>query len=376
MKPLRIAEPLIERRGDEQIRISTTIGDQTLWFETAEAIATPLRGEPFVIAALLPAMIQGSPLIAPASLPICPVLLQNLHQLQQIFRQWLPVFGHPATVVPIEVATEAAPPGRGAGSFFSGGVDGSYTWLEAPEPLPLAVFARGIDFQLDNPIYDESFARNAAWLAERGTRLLALSSNIRWFGRSFGLGWNSYFGAGLAALAHVADLSRTYIASGHTWAELWPDGSHPASDPLWSSSTHRIIHHARGVMRWQKLDRIAREPGALDLLRVCWQDQGFNCGRCEKCLRTMVLLRLLGLSSPNFPPLTHLASIARLVPENRSDAVFVSEALDLAVSRGDHEAARALAASLRRWRLRQFLRHADEGWLGGRLRSLLRAGRA
>ena len=164
--------------------------------------------------------------------------------------------------------------------------------------------------------------------------------------------------------------STTYIASGHTWAELWPDGSHPATDPLWSSATRRMVHHGRGAMRWQKLDRIAREPGVLDILRVCWQDKGFNCGRCEKCLRTMVLLRILGLRSQNFPPLDDLRALARLVPSDRSEARFVTEALALATERGDHRAAKALASSLRRYELRQVVRKINAGFLRGRLARL------
>lgn len=369
---IRIEAPREERRPGGLRRVQATVGGELLWFEAPEGATMPLRGEPFVIAALLPAMVRGQPLVGHPDLPICPVLRANLDRVQAVFRLWLPLLGHPGHPIEIDVPTAPAPPPRGPGSFFSGGVDGTFTWLTAPEPLHRAAFVRGIDFQLDNPVYDSSFARNAAWLAERGTELVPLSSNLRWVGRAFGLGWNSYFGGGLAALAHLLGFSTTYVAAGHTWAELWPDGSHPATDPLWSSATQRIVHHGRGAMRWQKLERIAQEPGALDLLRVCWQDKGFNCGQCEKCLRTMILLRLLGLTSPNFPPLDDLGRIARLTPDGPSDAVFVAEALALAHARGDRPAARALAASERRWRIRQVLRDVDQGFLGGRLRALWR----
>jgi hypothetical protein len=126
-----------------------------------------------------------------------------------------------------------------------------------------------------------------------------------------------------------------------------------------------MVHHGRGARRWEKLERISREPGALDILRVCWQDKGFNCGRCEKCVRTMVLLRILKLSSPNFPPLTDLDNLTAMVPQDRSEAAFVREAHELALARGDTQAARALAHSLRRWEVRQVLRKLRRGFLGG-----------
>jgi hypothetical protein len=318
-------------------------------------------------------MAGGRAIVGHPDLPICPVLREGLDRVQAIFRMWGPLLGRPLTRIPIDVPLAAAPVGRGAGSFFSGGVDGLYTRLEAPEPLDRAAFVRGIDLQLDHPVCHESFARNAAWLAERGTTLLPISSNIRQVGRSFGLEWSSYSGAGLAALAHVTGFATTYIAASHTWSELWPDGSHPATDPLWSSATHRLVHHGCGAPRWRKLERISREPGALDILRVCEQGKDFNCGECEKCVGTMVLLRILGVSSPNFPPLTDLRRIARLRPSDRTEAALVAEARALAETRGDRRLAEALAASGRRWEVRRVLRLLDDGFLGRTARRRRRA---
>ena len=49
--------------------------------------------------------------------------------------------------------------------------------------------------------------------------------------------------------------------------------------------------------RLDKLDVVAREPAARHSLRVCWENRGgaYNCGRCEKCLRTMVAMDALGV---------------------------------------------------------------------------------
>jgi hypothetical protein len=45
----------------------------------------------------------------------------------------------------------------------------------------------------------------------------------------------------------------------------------------------------------QKLTAISRVPETYERLRVCWiQDLGLrNCGRCEKCIRTMVALEII-----------------------------------------------------------------------------------
>jgi hypothetical protein len=365
-----ITEPTQDALPDGSTKVSATIGGQALWFTVPAGTEFDLRGEPFVIAALLPAMLRGEALVGHPGLPICPKLRNNLDQLQVIFHAWSKSLGLPLKIVPIDVPLAEAPPGRGAASFFSGGVDGTYTWLEAPEPLQRAVFIRGVDFQLDNPVYDESFARNAAWLGPRGGTVVSVSTNLRWMWRSFGLPWNSNNGGGLAALAHLLGSSKTYIAGGHNWTHLHPTGSHPITDPLWSSATREIVHHGR-VSRWKKLERIAREPGTLEILRVCWQDAGFNCGRCEKCLRTMVLLRLLRLESPNFPPLKDLSAVGRLVP-GTNDVEFVEEALELAIARADAPLERALRRSLRTGKVRQWAVDTDRLWLGGGLRRLRR----
>ena len=46
-----------------------------------------------------------------------------------------------------------------------------------------------------------------------------------------------------------------------------------------------------------KVKRLATEPLALKYLRVCWgrEDGMYNCCRCEKCIRTMTSLAILGV---------------------------------------------------------------------------------
>ncbi|MEO8478229.1 MAG: hypothetical protein ABI542_01255 [Gemmatimonadota bacterium] len=353
--------------ADGSHELSADLGGERVWFRVPEDRALDFRGDALAVAGLLPAMLRGTALEVDAEAPICPILLGNLHALQHVFQLWGPAFGLVLKVIPIRVATSPAPPGREIGAFFSGGVDGTHTLLEAPEPPEVAAMVRGVDFQLDNPVYDESLARNRAWLAPRGIALIPMSSNLRWVARSHGLGWGAYFGAGLAAFAHVYGFRKTWIAGGHSWKHLLVEGSHPCTDHLWSSETRTIQHHGRDSLRWEKLERIAKEPGALEILRVCWQDNGFNCGKCEKCLRTMVTLRLLGLTSANFPPLDDLRLVARFKPADESEAIFIEEAIALGIQRRDAAVVGALQSSLRRYRLRGLARDADTLLLGGLL---------
>jgi hypothetical protein len=285
-----------------------------------------------------------------------------------IVRFWPGLTHHRMSRVPIEA--EIAPPtgGQGVGTFFSGGVDGTWTFLHPPTPITHAIFVHGIDFQLDNPMALEAARRNRSWLSGHGTPLVEVRSNIRWVGHAFGLGWNAWNGAGLAAIAHVLGLRTTLIASGHHWREHFLAGSHPLTDPLLGSAARELIHHGAGMQRWQKLEAIAAEPGVLDLLRVCWQDEAWNCGRCEKCQRTMLLLFLLGIEANTFPRVTRFEELAIGVPHDLESRAHLSQALDLARRQGHRAAERLLRRRLRGWEWRRVARDADDGFLGGRIR--------
>jgi hypothetical protein len=367
MSAFRIRDIRVAETPDGMVELSADLGGEHCWFRVPAARGVDLRADAFVVAGLLPAMRAGLPLVVDDPAPVCPVLLANLQEIQEIFRLWGPAFGQPFQRVEIHAPVAAAPPGRESAVFFSGGVDGTYTLLETPERADAAAFVRGVDFQLDNPVYDESFARNAAWLAARDIPLLPMSSNLRWVARAHGLGWRTFFGPGLAAFAHVYGFRCTWLASGHSWKDLFIEGSHPCSDHLWSSETRAVRHHGRAALRWEKIARIANEPGALEILRVCWQDKGFNCGTCEKCLRTRVVLRLLGLSTSTLPALTDLSMVADFMPADDGEAVFIQESIDLAIDRNDAALQRALEHSLWRYRLTGLARSMDQLLLGGRI---------
>jgi len=79
---------------------------------------------------------------------------------------------------------------------------------------------------------------------------------------------------------------------------MFPSGSHPLLDPLWSTESVGIVNDGAEATRIQKIQwQIARSDVALRHLRVCWenQDSDYNCGRCEKCIRTMVNLEIAGV---------------------------------------------------------------------------------
>src|SRR5262249_54154050 len=125
--------------------------------------------------------------------------------------------------------------------------------------------------------------------------VLPVTTNIRDFTDAH-VDWGIYHGAALAsvALALQPMFRQMHIASTRAYDRLIPWGSHPLLDPLWSTESLALSHDGCEARRLEKVQLIAGSPIALSTLRVCWEnpDNAYNCGRCEKCLRTMIALHI------------------------------------------------------------------------------------
>lgn len=369
---LRIDDPRRVAIDSGLTELSARVEGERLWFRIPADRDVALRGEPFISCLVVPAMARGEALELPDSLPVCPVFLDGVRQYMDVVRWWGPLLGTDLVPVPIRATESSSPPCNDRVAFFSGGVDGLYTMLEAQDRLDAVVFSHGVDFQLDSELAHDAIERNRAWLASHDMPLWTMSSNARFIGHHFGIGWNVHNGACLAGFGHALGVERILIAAGHAWLDCIGAGSHLLSDPLLSSAATTVEHHGFGPMRWEKLARIADEPGVLGLLRVCWQDRGYNCGRCEKCRRTMLLLHLLGLESTSFPPARKFEDVEPGSISDPDGAAYVEQALVLAHRLGNDRAARRLEVLLRRWRVRRWAASADHAFLGGLLHRLRR----
>jgi hypothetical protein len=87
---------------------------------------------------------------------------------------------------------------------------------------------------------------------------------------------------------------------------------------LWGSEALEIVHDGCEASRPEKVASIASSDVALRWLSVCKKDRGdaINCGRCEKCARTMVSLYLaqaLGRAN-TFPRQLDLNVVSKSIP--------------------------------------------------------------
>jgi len=148
--------------------------------------------------------------------------------------------------------------------------------------------------------------------------------------------------------------SRVLIASTYGYANMFPWGSHPVTDPLLSTARTRVVHDGAEVNRVEKTRIVAQSPIARQYLRVCWRSASdTNCGACEKCYRTMTTLWLLGYLEQfsSFPTEAFRPElIDRIFCRNQGAFLFTRENRQLAIANGRSDVRRSIDRALARSR--------------------------
>jgi hypothetical protein len=298
---VRIGSPRVEQRGS-WTRVSLRVAGRVLFFERDGGPLQPAV-EAFVCA-LLPGAVRRELRLA-IQQPVDPVFLAGAREVASCLGGW---WSRPA--LPIEASTRAAKDLPAAdwsrtdgpeavGLCFTGGVDSFYSLLREPGRIGTLIYVHGYDVALE----DVERARRVradleAVAAATSTRLVWLRSNLRVHPVGRWVGWEQAHGGALAAAGHlVPGLARLHVAASfpqgyeHAW------GSTARTDPLWSSSRLGVVHDGDEIWRSEKLRRIASHEIVQRRLRICWEhrSEALNCGRCEKCVRTRLVLAQHGM---------------------------------------------------------------------------------
>lgn len=260
--------------------------------------------EAFLAAALFPAMKVGQPLRIAGG--ISPRLLNATGTIQDIFHKWRPQCQKVAVEAKPKIPEEVGHQ-KDVGVFFSGGVDSFYTLLKHQEEITKIIFVHGFDIWLDDYAFRDRVAKELREVArELQKPMIEVETNLREISDRY-VDWVDYFGCGFASIALLLSpqFKKIYIASSESYAHLDPCGSHPLLDPLWSTEYLEIVHDGCEANRNEKVARIAQNDIVLKSLRVCYEnlhvrghyedrENTYNCGCCEKCLRTMISLHAVG----------------------------------------------------------------------------------
>jgi len=299
--------------GRRAIRARIELGgrDFTLYY-TFEGEVPEARADALLSATLLAAMASGSPVESEAG--VSSRLLDQVPSIEEIYAAWVPRL-RPVPVTADRVPSAGPRGGRGA-SFFTAGLDSYYTLLSHDAEIDAIIFVHGFASPVQGPARERTSKTLQRVARDLGKRLVEVETNLAaLFDEWLGPGPNyvavpphrlSNFelahGAALASVAHLLpdSIGRVYIAAGHNYDRFYAWGSHPSLDPKWSSDRVEFRHDGAGATRVEKARLVGRHRLALETLRVCpgATDTGSNCGRCEKCIRTMVNLRIAGALQP------------------------------------------------------------------------------
>ncbi len=384
------------RRGtsEDAIRVSATVAWEDsdrpvreIWAEVAPeygpALADELDG--FAVAAAITAQHHGERRLLVEG-TLCPRLREGLAAAVGLLANWFGTGSSPA----IESSGGTAPrfpaePPRAA-VFLSGGLDSLFSIARNRDRYPAghpasfrdAIVLEGYIFApADRSPRSEDYwrrTRRATSDVARAANLepIFVRTNLRTLDDDFTFFGAKYHSAALAAVAHLLSrrISAASIAADLDVPKVRPWGSHPVLDPLYSGSALAVLHDGIETSRIEKAARIAAWPEGLASLMVCTrgplESGSLNCGRCEKCLRTLAALGPSAAGAASFEQAGVTPGILRdLRPGPHPWAVvgFWSELVETFRARGRDDLADAAASLVRRARTAQAW-GLDRGWKG------------
>lgn len=376
---------------------------QEIYFETDVRHASLISPDPhaFLIASVIPGLYFGEQRVF-IDEAICPKLKDGLNTAMQLLRHWWYPPGH--QIVSIEARKQQNISDnelhKRAAFCFSGGVDSMAT-----------LYHNRLEFHPDHPGYlrdgllvfgmevkdIEKFRkvlRLIDTIAEASDlTFIPVYTNITDIGpvnrREF---WHEfwlcqYMSASFAAIAHAFSKRWHSLSfnSSHDVPNLIPQGDHPLLTACYSSWGLQVSQAGFNLSRFDKVKMIADWNVALQNLRVCnrddrYEDGMLNCGRCEKCVRTMLALEAAGaLDRATAFPIRRLTvqKVAETVRLGRSTAPLYKELLSPLKASGRSDLAQVVEQKMAEYRqkkakekLRNQFLGFDQKYLGGTVKKL------
>ena len=295
-------------------RVSVEFQGFPIWFESDDAVLEPSI-EAFASVLLLPSLHHRAKLKIDTSVDA--QWLENIRQLCQIYSQW---WGYDVDC-PIEAIAQTSnvPLSPAVGLCFTGGVDSFYSLLQYPGQIDRLVFAHGYDIPLDDFPRINAYRKSLAEIAVlTGKPAIIIRTNLRNHPLFRSVHWNKTHGSALAALGLLlsGQIGSLIIPPSYASTRLRPWGSHPETDPLFSTARCRLLHHSTHLGRLGRIQAIAQDNLVQQHLRVCFANKTLtgNCSACEKCVMTMVALAETGYF-PQCKTFSHSKSLVTRVNE-------------------------------------------------------------
>ena len=313
MKKLHLWKDEPVESGDSITSGITIEGDngsrRTLWFRVPARFNGKLTEScnPFVVGLIFTAMRESSDLIVHGD--VSRKLLENLEEFQAAWSSWRPErYSRIEITADAETEDSRSEMPDDALATFSGGVDGAFTVYRhnkglcgrSTKNVKAGMFIHGFNIALDREdIFEKAAEKAEIMLQSLDIELIRVATNYRNLGDNFG----DAHAAEIAScmLLFENSYSTGLIASTEPYDDLtFPWGSNPITDRLFSSDRFEFIHDGAAYTRCRKIEVISDWQEVLKYLRVCWQSDNLdkNCCKCEKCIRTILNFRVLGIDLP------------------------------------------------------------------------------
>lgn len=311
---LTVAPPRLEKSGGQVVASSEfRIGKRvdTLWFSVPEEYEGFLfidNATPFLFGVLPIALHGGYDIELEA--PISPEIVFGFDRLVSMFGIVVPD-SHRIELIPSSLAPHSETASRrGVITGFSCGVDSLMTIADyffnsrlADYKLTHLLFtntgANGLHPERSRRVFDERLPRIQKAAEEIGLDLIAVDSNVHHFEHYKYINTHELFNG---AVAHLLSggIHSFLLSSGYDYQRCFtiPPNDTAYIDtsilPLMSTRNLRMFAVGGEYTRIQKTECIAKFDVTQHHLNVCVSGIE-NCSQCKKCVRTMLMLDLLGM---------------------------------------------------------------------------------
>jgi hypothetical protein len=283
-----------------------------LWYEIPKESNISWKNEdvePYLIATILQAMHEERRIVAKGIASA--ELLSNLTEFCDSWNNCLPELFKKIDIECENIETdEHIRPVNKVLSAFSGGLDSTFlVWRHIKkqagyrtQPLSCGVMIHGIDISPSNDeFFNMSFSIAQKTLETVGLPLIPIRTNIR-EALTIPIRYSQMILLVSALQFLKSKFGIALVGSAEPYCGLViPWGSSPLTDHLLSSNRLKVLHDGAGYSRPEKAKCIASWTEGIANLRVCRHPdyiRSLNCGRCEKCLRTMACFAANGLPIP------------------------------------------------------------------------------
>jgi hypothetical protein len=269
-----------------------------------------------------------------------------------------------------EVGPAPESPQAHVASCFSCGVDSFHTVLDPEQGIDSLLYVHGLEALVgDERMLALVLPRVRDAAAELGLPLRLAETNWRTVVEP--VAGHDYFASIplIFAVAHLMGSDVTRLVLPSTCDPYFREDD-PTSVTsyvrLWGTERTETVEHGR-VPRFEKICGLVSSEVAMRHLRVCWlrRHPVYNCGRCVKCIRTRVHLKLAGAEGRclTFPNRLDLDEVRRAPSETPIHLNYIDESIAEAQAQGLTDLAEALRVQRTRPAEDRAARHDSTGAL-------------